>query len=992
MPLRIGQEIKAKHLMPTQHRDRVFVSYSHKDDKWLEKFKALLSPDIRNGRVDFWDDRELRPGDPWHAKIVEGIGAARVAVLLVSPNFLASRFIMDEELPRILAGRDDGLVVIWVPLFGTFYGPTAPPQFEAITEIQAAFDASKPLADQAPASQTVLLLGLCRQIQRLLNPSRIPSNLPFTSLAGLFKGRNEALNQLDCNLRNHGSAAIVQPQAIQGLGGIGKTRLAIEYAWHHKSDFTAFLFVSANTSDDLDRNLAALSRPDCLDLPEHQSPQQRGQRDAVIRWLQQNEGWLLIVDNVDTDDGVHAVKAMVATLRGGHIIITSRMTEWGRAVQPLALEVLQPNDAVAVLLESAHSWRAPRSEDAKQARILVDRLGNLPLALSHATAYMQHHHQGFIAYLDDFEKHVDRLLAYHDHLAIEYETELEEKTKKAAAPENRMVRKEFIKTVATTFLLSFDRLAPEAKAILQSAAFLASDPIPVGMFEECLDEVMVLVNLWCEGSGEVKSEQSVADALAELSRYSLITRGEKAFSIHRMVQLVLRSRVAIDRIPSWIEGIRAALFKYAPDETAENPETWPLWDVLRPHVETLIALVSADECAEHHCRLYAGLGQLYYGKGLYQRALEVDEKMLSLAQKKYPANSGEVAHRFLSLGESLHMLGRNSDAENAFRASLAIREVSDGPKSARVAEDLNYLATAIEGQGRLEEAEVLQRKAITIYEQQPSGSCDAAFAKSLNNLAQLLERKKLWDELLKLRRKALPLAENGFGRDHPKTLICVINLAGSLEKVGNFDEAQELYTRAIDGFMKSLGLEHPFTMVGANNFSHFLRVRGCPDLAESYSRKIVKSTERFFGESHPLVIHRRNNLALNLIMLDKLDEAHQILISNWHLNAPPYANTTPRIAFLRHLIALLDSQPDTPFLGQLKTFLTGPELPVTSLVVVPWGIVYFIEFLRPKLGEHRAEFLTALVAALNDRAKVPELEQVSEWKNQPPVPLDAPWR
>jgi hypothetical protein len=89
-----------------------------------------------------------------------------------------------------------------------------------------------------------------------------------------------------------------------------------------------------------------------------------------------------------------------------------------------------------------------------------------------------------------------------------------------------------------------------------------------------------------------------------------------------------------------------------------------------------------------------------------------------------------------------------------------------------------------------------------------------------------------------------------------------------------------------------------------------------------------------------MAIHRRNNLVLTLItliMLGKLGEARQILAAYWRLNAPPHANTTPRIAFLRHLIALLESQPDTPFLGQLKALLTGPELPVASGVAVPVG-------------------------------------------------------
>jgi hypothetical protein len=169
---------------------------------------------------------------------------------------------------------------------------------------------------------------------------------------------------------------------------------------------------------------------------------------------------------------------------------------------------------------------------------------------------------------------------------------------------------------------------------------------------------------------------------------------------------------------------------------------------------------------------------------------------------------------------------------------------------------------------------------------------------------------------------------------------------------------------------------------------------GVDDLAiepEPLDLRSASVTTKVFGESAPLSIRRRNNLALTFIMLDKLEEARQILATNWRLNAPPHASTTPRIAFLRHLIALLESQPATPFLGQLKTLLTGTELPVADGGAVPWDIAYFIEFLKSKLGVHSADFLIALIAALNDRAKLPDLGPFPEWKNQLPIPLDAPW-
>jgi tetratricopeptide (TPR) repeat protein len=1104
--------------MAANQRDRIFVSYSHKDTEWLDRLREVLAPDIRNNRVDYWDDRELQPGDPWYAKILEGIGAARVAVLLVSPNFLASRFIMEEEIPRILSACGDGLTVLWIPLFGAFSGPEASPLLEPILGLQSAFGNRKPLAELDAPAQGAQLLELCRHIERLLNPRRIPSNLPFSSLAELFKGRDAALAQLDRTLRQHGSAAVVQPQAIHGLGGIGKTRLAIEYAWRHQNEFTAFLFVSANTPDDLNRNLAALCRPDCLDLRESQSPKQEEQRDAVIRWLQQNKRWLLILDNVDTDEGVRAVKALVAKLHGGQVIITSRVTEWGRGVRPLALDVLPLEDAVELLVESAHGWRAPRPDDTAQARILADHLGCLPLALTHATAYMQHHHRGFPAYLDDFEQHFERLLAYHDHLAIEYETELSEEGKELATPEAKAARKKFVKTVATTFFLSFDRLTSEAKAILQAAAFLASDPIPISMFEHCPGEVAVLVNLWCEDLSESKSGQTVADALAELARYSLISRDDGVFSVHRMEQLVLRNRPVKKRMPTWIEGIRAVLCKYAPDETAENPKTWPVWDVLRPHAEALVAQAKADDGIQPHLGLLISIGQLYFGKALYTEDLAVDELALKVAEALHGAESDQMANRLLSYGETLRVLGRNKDAEGTFRRSLAIREKNDGPESYQMASDLNYVALALRDQGKDDEAEALYRRSIAIFELRNNNDEKHEYAKPLSNLAALLGSKDgMLDESEALLRKALKLNEESIGAVHPKALICVGVMAQLLAKKGDLSGAESLFQQALSGFEQVLGADHPRTLHNCRLYADFLetkndlsqaeslyrrileveerklgrnhpdtlttvnnlgvllfkkkeyveaeslyrrvldelnRIKGeePPDtlavvgnLADSFEecgrmeealalrqraveaqerilgpenldtlrslnkqsvalrrhgyvvkaepigRKLAEKTTKVLGSTHPLAVHRRNNLAITLIMLGKLEEADQILAASWRLDAPPHANTTPCIVFLRYLCARLGSQADTRCLGQLKALLTGPKLPVSSDVASQWDIAYFIEYLRPKLPPDVPEFLATLVAALNDRIKLPQLDHFPEWRDQGPLPLETQW-
>ena len=215
-------------------------------------------------------------------------------------------------------------------------------------------------------------------------------------------------------------------------------------------------------------------------------------------------------------------------------------------------------------------------------------------------------------------------------------------------------------------------------------------------------------------------------------------------------------------------------------------------------------------------------------------------------------------------------------------------------------------------------------------------------------------------EAERLLREALAGYEATQENDSDDIVRSVGNLALVLDILGQTNEADILRLRSLQANERKRGAEHPDTLAGWNQRGHSLRKRGAADEAEPIERKVSATTAKILGETHNLTIHRRNNLVLTLIMLGKLEEARQILAANWRLNAPPHANITPRIAFLRHLIALLESQPDTPFLGQLKTLLTGPELPVASDVAVPWDIAYFIEFLKPKLGEHHAELLTAL--------------------------------
>jgi hypothetical protein len=133
---------------------------------------------------------------------------------------------------------------------------------------------------------------------------------------------------------------------------VGKTRLAIEYAWRHASDYTALLFVSARSPVELRANLAGLCNPLVLNLPEQTQPEEAARVSAVLRWLGENPGRLLILDSADTQEAASAVEETLPRLRGGQLIITTRIADWSPAVQTVEpLNVLDETEAAEFLLE-----------------------------------------------------------------------------------------------------------------------------------------------------------------------------------------------------------------------------------------------------------------------------------------------------------------------------------------------------------------------------------------------------------------------------------------------------------------------------------------------------------------------------------------------------------------------------------------------------------------------------------------------------------------
>ena len=158
-----------------------------------------------------------------------------------------------------------------------------------------------------------------------------PIVLPYPSLGRMFKGRGEFLHQLhDSLMRPNGGATAIC--AVAGMGGVGKSRAAVEYARAYRADYTALLWLEADTGEKLQAGLAALVTP--LRLAEH-AAEQEARGEAVLAWLNVNPGWLLILDNVDTRPAAEAADRLMGRIEGGRVLLTSRLTEFPLSVDPL---------------------------------------------------------------------------------------------------------------------------------------------------------------------------------------------------------------------------------------------------------------------------------------------------------------------------------------------------------------------------------------------------------------------------------------------------------------------------------------------------------------------------------------------------------------------------------------------------------------------------------------------------------------------------------
>jgi tetratricopeptide (TPR) repeat protein len=631
----------------------------------------------------------------------------------------------------------------------------------------------------------------------------LPPRNPF------FTGRDEYLKRLEHGL-GHGRA-----QAISGLGGIGKTQTAIEYAYRHRGQYRAVLWSGADSRDALVSGFGAIAS--LLDLPEKDERDANVAAEAVRRWLEGQTGWLLILDNVEDLAGV--VRPFLPASGTGHVLMTTRLQATGAIAQNVELEKMELEEGALFLLRRAKRIAsdapldAAAEADRKPAREITEEVAGLPLALDQAAAYIEETPSTPAKYLKLYRTEGAALRALRGNLATDHPS------------------------VTITFSLAFaqvEKAHPAAADLVRACAFLAPDAIPEEIFTQGGKELG-------EPLAQAAGNPLAWDAAVEAAgRFRLIHRNaaKDILNIHRVAQEVLKDGMGPSTRRAWAERVLQALNAVFPYTEFQN---WPQCERLIPHAIVAVRLVEdfgLDSVAA--ARLLNESGYYLDDRARYAEAEPLYQRALVIYEEARGPDHPDTAASLNNLALLYNNQGRYGEAEPLFRRALAIRERAQGPDHADTAGSLNNLAMLYDNQGRYGEAEPLYQRALAILER-VLGPDHPNTGSSLNNLAVLYNNQGRDREAKPLFQRALAIREKALGPGHPDTAVSLHNLASHYHSQGRYQEAELLYQRALATYEKALGPGHPSTAVSVGNYALFLRERGRAAEAEKLEARFKAS-------------------------------------------------------------------------------------------------------------------------------------------------------
>jgi tetratricopeptide (TPR) repeat protein len=840
-----------------------FISYTNGDRRWAEWMAWVLEEAGYTAVLQAWD---FRPGGDLKSALNRAVMEARRIISVVSEDYLEGVFPHREWVDAYAArarGEKRKVIPVRVKLC----------QVDGLLDDIRCLDVAG-TTDEAEATRR--LLGGIRKERAAPRaqadgsgtrtvptnpgfPGALPASWNVPPRNPSFTGREDLLRALRQSLVSSHHAALTHTSAT--LGGLGKTQCVVEYAHRHVSDYRLVWWVRCEQPAQFAADYAALAT--ALDLPGRDEADQPSTIAAVRRWLERNEGWLLVFDNVPQAE---ALRGYLPARRVGHVLITSRNPNW-RAPIRITVPPLSRADSVALFRK-----RTGRADGKAEA--LAEALGDIPLALEQAAAYIVATDCGFDGYLDLFHSR---------------RQELWMAGRPPDGPEAM---------VAATCGLALAEAAakcPEAQELLYLCAYLGPEAVPLALVRQGAELLPPALAATAEGPS------SLTRAIAALQRYSLAAARGDSLSVHRLVQALVREGLSREEQAVWA-GAAVAIVSQGFPLSSEDPRTWPECNRRLPH--GLIAAGHADELGanrEDTGRLLDRAGRYLHCRSQFAQAKACFERALAIVEQTHGPDRPEVGTSANNLGRVLYELGELEQAKAHFARALAIGEETHGPDHPTVAIRANNLGSVLRLIGDLEGARVHLERALAIGEstygrdhptvatragnvgnvlwdlgdlegakahfaraleidEQAYGPDHVIVARDLHSVASVLRAMGDLEGAQEHCERALYIDEQAYGPDHPAVATRLGDLAGVLCEMGGLEEAKACYERALRIDERAYGPDHSTVARHASDLGNVLGDLGDVEGARASTARALRILETTLGGEHPDTMSVRRNL------------------------------------------------------------------------------------------------------------------------------------
>ncbi|MER6674495.1 FxSxx-COOH system tetratricopeptide repeat protein [Streptomyces sp. NPDC000983] len=651
-----------------------------------------------------------------------------------------------------------------------------------------------------------------------------------------FTGRVDLLERLSERLRE--GTTTVLPEAIHGMGGVGKTQLAIEYAYRHQSDYDVVWWIAAERPGQIGQALVELAQRLGLVTSADANVAGPAVREA-LREGRPYSRWLLIFDNADSPE---RVRDYFPTGGSGTILVTSRNRRWSVVGPSLEVDVFTREESKELLRRSG-----PADLGDAEADRLADALGDLPLALEQAAAWRAETGMPVSEYLRLFEHKRAELLEV------------------SPPPDYQL-------PVAAAWNVSLDHLetrSPTALRLLQLCSYFAPDPISRSIFsglggstiDPDLDQAL-------------NDPMRLARAVREINRYSLarIDHRTNSIEMHRLVQAVLIHRMTSEeqkRMRNGAHTLLAAADPKGPNQSAN----WPRYAELYGHVIASGAIESDQPWVRE---LVMNVAKYLWYWGDHKVAREFTE----LAWQTWQSLFGEEDQQTRLMGWWLCFLylkvGRYDDASRLVSQlkDIYARTAPEDREDTRedALETMNLEAAVRRAQGDFAAGAELDEMAYD-RARRAFGEDDPTTLGTAHNLGVSLRLVGEFQRALELDRHTHSLKTRLYGVDHHQSLITQGSIAIDVRETGDYVGARSLQEAVVDGFRPAFGEGNPSTLQSLRQLGEACRKAGDHDKGLELAREAFNQFTRRYGDTHPESLTAALALSVALRHNDDLEAA-----------------------------------------------------------------------------------------------------------------------